>query len=688
MAQVGSSVKKQGHPSRVGLMKLVAAILCSVLACTASGSSVTPVQRVIELLQSMSAKGKKEKHEEQVQFAAYKQFCDDTSTEKQRAIAEAAETIEVLKADIAKYISDAARLTREIAGHDADIAAWDGDQKAATKVRQIEKADYDELHKDYSESVDALQRAITVLKKQAHDRSQASSFAQLGELSSMSLIPADAKKAIDLFLQFSEEPLDVSAPEASGYEFQSHSIIEMLEKLLDKFIDERTGLEKKEMNSKHAFDMLMQDLTAQIDQATTDRSEKAETKAKKLQAKADASGDLRDTTASKEADEKYLSELVATCEQKASDFESRQQLRSEEIEAVAKAIEILSSDQVTGNSEKYLPQFVQTGERAFAQLRSTAAREPQQHAAEFLQDRARQLNSRVLSALSVRVADDPFTKVKKMLKDLIVRLMEEANEEAEHKGWCDTELSTNEQTRKEKTEAVETLHAEIDQLESSVAKLTEEISDLTQAVADLDAAMAKQTALRREEKTQNAQTIQDAGEAQTAVAQALIVLKEFYEKAGEAVALVQRAGQQPVAPGIFDSPYQGMQSENGGVIGMLEVIESDFARLEADTKAAEASSQREYDTFMTDSKVDVAAKSQDIEHKEAKKQDENQALTTKRADLEGTQKELDAALAYFDKLKPSCVDSGVSYEDRVGRRKEEIESLQEALKILNGEDLA
>ena len=121
---------------------------------------------------------------------------------------------------------------------------------------------------------------------------------------------------------------------------------------------------------------------------------------------------------------------------------------------------------------------------------------------------------------------------------------------------------------------------------------------------------------------------------------------------------------------------------------MLEVIESDFARLEADTKAAEASAQKEYDEFMTDSEVDKTKKSTDIEHKTAKKQDEEQALTTKKSDLEGTQKELDAALAYFDKLKPSCVDSGVSYEDRVARRKEEIESLQEALKILNGEDLA
>merc|ERR1711876_71184 len=104
-------------------------------------------------------------------------------------------------------------------------------------------------------------------------------------------------------------------------------------------------------------------------------------------------------------------------------------------------------------------------------------------------EQGRQLNSRILSALAVRVADDPFAKVKKMIKDLLVRLMEEANEEAEHKGWCDTELSTNEQTRKEKTSAVETLHAEIDQLESSIAKLMEEISDLSKEVADLDAAM-------------------------------------------------------------------------------------------------------------------------------------------------------------------------------------------------------
>jgi len=321
---------------------------------------------------------------------------------------------------------------------------------------------------------------------------------------------------------------------------------------------------------------------------------------------------------------------------------------------------------------------------SLAQLRADSQATYKDRAVSYLQRRAKQLKSQVLSSLAAKASEDPFVKVKKMIKDLIVRLMEEANEEAEHKGWCDTELTTNEQTRKEKTEAVETLMAEVDELEASIQKLTEEIAALNKAIADLDAAMAEATKIRQEEHATNTQTIKDAKDGQAAVAQALVVLKEFYAKAGDATALVQ---QQPVAPEIFDAPYKGMQGKAGGVVGMLETIESDFARLEAETAAAEETAQNEYDAFMTDSQVDKDSKVTDMEHKTSKKEDQEATLAVKKSDLEGTQKELDAAMAYFDKLKPSCVDAGVSYDDRVARREEEIQSLKEALNILNGKDI-
>mmetsp|Transcript_80713 Transcript_80713/g.152592 ORF Transcript_80713/g.152592 Transcript_80713/m.152592 type:complete len:677 (+) Transcript_80713:48-2078(+) len=671
---------------------LVAALALLSAATRAGAADATPIQKVIQLLTGMAAKGKEEKHAEEVQFATYKQFCDDTSVDKKRSVTEAEQTIDMLKADIQKYIADNAQLEKDISGLEADIATWQGDEKAATKVREIEKADYDATHKDYSESIDAVQRAIAVLKKQAYDRKQAptTSLAQVEALKKLALIPKSARRAIDAFLseEVSEEDLD-KAPEANAYEFQSTGVIDMLEKLLDKFSDERTTLEKEEMNSRHAYEMLMQDLSSQKDAATKSRTEKAGAAAKAKQDRANSEGDLQETTATMKEDKKYLADLTASCGTKASDFESRQQLRAEELETIEKAIEILSGDTVKGAGEKYLPSLVQKkGVQALAQLRAGATNPLQQRAAMYLQNQADALHSKVLKALAAHAEADPFTKVKKMIKDLIVRLMEQANEEASHKGWCDTELSTNEQTRKEKTTQVEKLNAEIDELKASISELTEDISELTAAVASLDSIMAKATTERQEEKATNEATIKDSEEAQLAIAQAVVILKEFYAKAAESTALMQKRHGKQTPPSIFDSPYKGLQAESGGVIAMLEVIESDFARLEAETNAAEVTSQKTYDTLMTDSKVDKAQKQTTETHKVAKKQDQEQALTAATADLEGTQKELDAALAYYDKLKPSCVDAGVSYDDRVARRKEEIESLQEALRILNGEDIA
>mmetsp|Transcript_43608 Transcript_43608/g.99613 ORF Transcript_43608/g.99613 Transcript_43608/m.99613 type:complete len:151 (+) Transcript_43608:1647-2099(+) len=130
-----------------------------------------------------------------------------------------------------------------------------------------------------------------------------------------------------------------------------------------------------------------------------------------------------------------------------------------------------------------------------------------------------------------------------------------------------------------------------------------------------------------------------------------------------------------------------MQGQSGGVLGMLEVILSDFARLEEDTTASEAAAQEEYKTFMSDSKTDLATKNADVKGKTDKITRQDESISQTRESLAATEKELDAAQEYYEKLKPGCVSGGVNYDDRVKQREAEVQSLKEALKILNGDDI-
>merc|ERR1719428_1561950 len=571
-----------------------------------------------------------------------------------------------------------------IAALNKDIGIWETDKADATAEREKAHADYEALHKDYSESIDACERALNVIK--AGPQGQVS----LLELASLPHISEKQKRIITSFLQQSS-PVNalmqdaaemVAAPEAAAFEGSSGGVLQMIGDLEEKFNDERDELEKKESEERHSYDMLAQELTDSIEAATRERKAKHSLKSKRLSDKAEAEGESADTAAMKAEDEKYLSDLTATCEQKAADFAKRQELRQGELDAINKAIEIMSSDAVAGSGAKHLPGLVQKS-TSFAQLRSQATSPVQRAVATFLKDRAQRSNSRILSLISLKVTEDPFKKVSKMIKDMIFKLTEEATEEAEHKGFCDTELTTNKQTRDFKTKEASTLKAEIEKLSADIAQLSMDIAGLGEAISELDAAVAKATEERNAEKAKNQATIADAKAGQEAVAQATTVLKEFYDKAATATALVQ-ASQSPM-PETFDGSYTGMAS--GGVLGMLEVCESDFARLDADTAAAEDTAASEYGDFMSDSAEDKATKSATMKHKENKKTESESSLLTAKKDLVAVNEELDAALEYYDKLKPSCVDAAESYEERVARRKAEIESHQKALKILSGDSV-
>merc|ERR1719330_614447 len=155
--------------------------------------------------------------------------------------------------------------------------------------------------------------------------------------------------------------------------------------------------------------------------------------------------------------------------------------------------------------------------------------------------------------------------------------------------------------------------------------------------------------------------MEEAKAAQVAVERATQILKDFYAKAADAALLQGASGLQQEMFQAAEVPYKGMQSESGGIMGFLEVILSDFARLESDTNAAEDQAAAAYEKFMDESNQDIAVKETEKQHKEDNKEQTDANIASLREELKLTQNELDAALAYYDKLKPGFMD--VSNQD-------------------------
>jgi len=291
-----------------------------------------------------------------------------------------------------------------------------------------------------------------------------------------------------------------------------------------------------------------------------------------------------------------------------------------------------------------------------------------------------------LSALAMRAAADPFTKVKTLIQKLVERLLKEATAEATKKGFCDTELGKAESDRDFRMSDTAKLDVEIESLNLKKDELEAEMDLLTAGIKKLNEALAEATEQREEEHAENMQAIKEAKAGFAATKTAINILKVFYKRAGRA--LIQKFSpidEEEASKAGFAGSYTGKQERSKGVIGMLEVIASDFDRTERHTTAAE---QKAHETFVKFDRVSKA----DISGKETKKElDEEDHATTKTTiaakmdDLTDAQNLLDTALKTLEELKPTCIDTGMSYEDRVQKREEEIEALKSALCILDAE---
>jgi hypothetical protein len=295
------------------------------------------------------------------------------------------------------------------------------------------------------------------------------------------------------------------------------------------------------------------------------------------------------------------------------------------------------------------------------------------------------LGSAILSSMAMKVASDPFAKVKELIQKLIERLVAEATAEATKKGFCDLELGKAEKNRNHRWQDVKRLSAELASLEAKQDDLEEELVNLAASLKELNAALEEATKLRAEQKAENIQTLKDAKQGLNAVSEALLILKVFYKQSAKNKVLLQASPIEEDDPGAESGAYKGKQDSAKAVLGLLEVIVSDFQRTIKTTQAQEDQSSAEFIKFDRVSKADIGGKETKTELDEQDLATTKTTVTEKMKNLKSNMDLADKALEELEELKPMCIDTGMSYEERVEKREEEIDALKHAVCILDQE---
>merc|ERR1719183_2707286 len=655
-------------------MKTAAPVLL-LATVRANEISTNPIEKVVQMMSDLQAKIIGEGEECQKTYEEFAEWCEDRNKELGFEIKTGTAQAGDLTATISKETANADALSTKIDELSGDIATDEADLKAATEIREKEAADFAAEEKELTSVIDMLQRAVAVLEKELGGASlmQVKSAGNLADALAI-MVKASSINSMDAagitsFMQSSsdDDDSDTGAPDAAVYESHSGGILDTLNGLLEKAETQLNTATGVETANKNNFEQLKQSLTDEIKYANKDMDDAKKGLAESNEIKASAEGDLEVTNKDLAEDRRVLGNLHMECMTKASDFEAEVTSRGEELKALAMAKKAVVENTAGAGGQSY--SFVQSS------LEITSHADLARfEAVRFIKDLARKQNAPALAQLASRMSsvirlaqgshEDVFAKIKGMVSDMIAKLEQEAAEAADLKEWCDKEIAEASAKRDDASATVEKLTTKFDSATARSKKLKEEVATLQKELADLSRTQGEMDELRAKEKGDYEKNKPEMEMGLKGVKLALKILNDYYAKA---------------------AAHSSSEGAGSGIIGMLEVIESDFTKGLTEMEAVEQQAAAAYEMQTKENAVAKTTKDQDVKYKTKEAAGLDKAASDLNTDREGVQSELDAVNEYLAGLAKKCTYKVESYAERKARRESEIAGLKEALEVLESE---
>ena len=681
------------------------------------------VDKAVELMETLRDQVAKEGEEEAQTYNKFSCFCKDETTDRLAAIKRGEDEKESLAATINGLANKRDDADAKIAELEKDIKKLEEDIKKAKEERAKTLAQYEADAADLRAALDGLSGAIQSVKA-----SKSPSLVELRSVSetvrtavaladALGLSDPKTSKALTVFLQQPDNEVQME-----DYKFHSDNIIETLEGLQKKFRATRDSVQDDEVESVKDHDLLMQDKTHEKKMKNKQLDKTRKHRSQTIDEIGMNSEELSTVDATLLQDKEYTNKLSKMCSDKAKTWDQRTRVRADELATLTEAIGMIKEKVMTQTSKNTIrfaqqhtsmrfakvvaantqamdaieaaaeeadaaPAFVQVASRQHGRLRaSLKTADPREVIAQALKSSGEHLKSTLLTTLASRISADPLAKVKQLINELIERLLTEAANEANQKGWCDKGMSDAKQKREYAAEEVADLNSQMATLEATRDQLTEDLDQLSDDIKDLKQAQHEADEDRNATKAQNEATIEEADQGLSALNLCIDLLDKFYKtikKEKVDLSLVQQSPGADAPDAGFDNgeAYTGSQSEAGGIMGMLDVMKSDFERTISMTRESEEKSEKDHLEFSTETGMTLAEKTE----AESSKSDQRSDAVSKHGEaadrLDQEMSTLVTSIDELKELKEACIDTGMSYDERVARREQEIESLNKAMCI-------
>jgi chromosome segregation ATPase len=669
--------------------------------------AVSPVRRIVSMLQLMSAKVEAEGEKTDKLFEKFMCYCKSGTEKTGGAIEAAEEKIPQVESDIKASKESEAQLKKELEEHKADRAEAEAAIAKAKGIREKEAKAFAAESGDSKSNIAALGKAIPAIEK-----GMGSAFLQTGGAnrlraifsSDADLSPAD-RDLVRSFLQGGQ-----------GYEPASGEIVGIMKQMKDTMEKDLAEITQNEEAAIADFQGLVganQKVIAGATKAIEAKTARVGDVAVDI---VNLEEDLDDTSKGLVENKAMLLTLTKECDAKTKDHAVVVKTRQEELLALADTIRMLNEDDATSLFQQVVPSasvFLQVSDssdevraQAVQALRSTLRRGS-------ASGKDYRMNMLLLAMKGKKVG---FEKVITMLDEMVALLKKEQVDDDNKKAYCEAEIDKAEDEIKTLKGHISDLSAAIENNKESMAAVVEDIKALTDGIVELDRDVATATMQRKDEHTEYEKTLVQNNAAVQLVERAKNRMQKFYnpklykpepkrELTEEERITVNMGGtlaptapptllqvsarahlRQPEAFSQTEANYGKKSEEAGGVLAMMDMLKADIEKETQEMDFEEKDSQKEYEAMVNEAYDKRAGDKKAIQQKEGAKAALEEGLLQLEKEKKSRSEESLEAQKYLADLMSDCQWLTDNYDTRKEARANEVEALQKAKAVLSGAD--